>query len=69
MLGAIPLVIDNELQKISKEKKKKEEGQLGQNNKTLNIILSLIEYLFAFRGNSMLEYLEKEQIFKSSHFG
>ena len=29
MLGAIPLVIDNELQKISKEKKKKEEGQLG----------------------------------------
>ena len=31
MLGAIPLVIDNELQKMSKEKKKKMEGQL--NNK------------------------------------
>ena len=30
MLGAIPLVIDNELQKMSKEKKKM-EGQL--NNK------------------------------------
>ena len=32
MLGAIPLVIDNELQKMSKEKKKKVEGQLSNNN-------------------------------------
>ena len=30
MLGAIPLVIDNELQKMSKEKKKKMEGQLNK---------------------------------------
>ena len=32
MLGAIPLVIDNELQKMSKEKKKKMEGQLNNKN-------------------------------------
>ena len=32
MLGAIPLVIDNELQKMSKEKKKKVEVQVSNNN-------------------------------------
>ena len=31
-VGAVPLVVDNQLQKISKEKKKKEEGQLCHNN-------------------------------------